>query len=696
MATLEIRKETAKVWKHVPSDDLPYIVSKLYIKSEGDNIRVVELGGSQRGVYNFADVSVFDIGGTAETFSSASDLMQRLEALGYVGFFYDGEVSPSLLISSDVGNAITLGSDGKLYVTVSGGGAVDSVNGQTGIVVLDADDISDSLTTNKFVTSAEKTTWNGKQDTLGFTPENVANKENTTLDTSTTKYPTNRLVKEVTDSKQNTLVSGTNIKTINGNSILGSGDLAISGKQYTFNTTVSQSFGDSITVGQNSTGDNSYIKLICSLYGTTNTNRAVAGRGIWEAIRLHNANVNPTTGAFSVVMAGFNDVRRGGNAVKTLSKIEQGYRGIIVNQFMRTSLAANTVSASLTRSGSWSQFFADTVGGKYNNGSFSSTSGNYIEYSFSDNNVTVGMIGGDGVSQIYGNFDVYIDGVLQGSYSVNNKTDGISDGSNNNQRSPYILFFNGLADGNHTIRITLTNSLPVPVDYFGHLKDPNLCTPILLMEAPKMNATGYAIAPANATDAIIDELNVLINSVANEFSSEFPIIVAKTNDWYNVATGLDTDNIHPNNLGHRQIYQSAYEALREVILVQIPVSTNLLLSNNSWTGTNDFTQRVKTSSGFQTTGALTSPTGVGVEIEYNSSEGYVTSYNRSSSSWVNLNIRGAILKFLSGGTQRMEVNTNGLKLNTLPTYADDATAGAGGLTSGQLYKTATGEVRVKL
>jgi hypothetical protein len=39
------------------------------------------------------------------------------------------------------------------------------------------------------------------QTALGFTPENVANKENTTLDTSTTKYPTNRLVKEVTDAK---------------------------------------------------------------------------------------------------------------------------------------------------------------------------------------------------------------------------------------------------------------------------------------------------------------------------------------------------------------------------------------------------------------------------------------------------------------------------------------------------------------
>lgn len=36
-----------------------------------------------------------------------------------------------------------------------GGGAVDSVNGETGVVVLDADDIDDTSTTHKFATSAE-------------------------------------------------------------------------------------------------------------------------------------------------------------------------------------------------------------------------------------------------------------------------------------------------------------------------------------------------------------------------------------------------------------------------------------------------------------------------------------------------------------------------------------------------------------
>ena len=43
---------------------------------------------------------------------------------------------------------------------------VTSVNSQTWAVTLDADDISDTSTTNKFVTATEKTTWSGKQDVM--------------------------------------------------------------------------------------------------------------------------------------------------------------------------------------------------------------------------------------------------------------------------------------------------------------------------------------------------------------------------------------------------------------------------------------------------------------------------------------------------------------------------------------------------
>jgi hypothetical protein len=48
---------------------------------------------------------------------------------------------------------------------------------------------------NKPISTAVQTALNAKQNTLGFTPENVINKENLTLDNSATKYPTNNLVK---------------------------------------------------------------------------------------------------------------------------------------------------------------------------------------------------------------------------------------------------------------------------------------------------------------------------------------------------------------------------------------------------------------------------------------------------------------------------------------------------------------------
>lgn len=62
--------------------------------------------------------------------------------------------------------------------TGGGGGAVDSVNGQTGVVVLDTDDVSDTGATNKYVTAAEKTklsnlsgTNTGDQDLSGLVPK---------------------------------------------------------------------------------------------------------------------------------------------------------------------------------------------------------------------------------------------------------------------------------------------------------------------------------------------------------------------------------------------------------------------------------------------------------------------------------------------------------------------------------------------
>lgn len=76
-----------------------------------------------------------------------------------------------------------------------GGGSVDSVNGKVGIVVLDAADVGADI-------SGAAATAQTNSET--YTDTQVA-------------------------TKQNTLVSGTNIKTINSTSLLGSGNINIGG-----------------------------------------------------------------------------------------------------------------------------------------------------------------------------------------------------------------------------------------------------------------------------------------------------------------------------------------------------------------------------------------------------------------------------------------------------------------------------------
>lgn len=50
----------------------------------------------------------------------------------------------------------------------------------------------------------------------------------------------------------------------------------------------------------------------------------------------------------------------------------------------------------------------------------------------------------------------------------------------------------------------------------------------------------------------------------------------------------------------------------------------------------------------------------------------------------------------NGGGNALVVNSGFVRLIGLPTYASDALAGAGGLATDAIYKTATGELRIKL
>ena len=74
-----------------------------------------------------------------------------------------------------------------------------------------------------------------------------------------------------------------------------------------------------------------------------------------------------------------------------------------------------------------------------------------------------------------------------------------------------------------------------------------------------------------------------------------------------------------------------------------------------------------------------------------------TSFNGISCLTDNSNLAySALVVENSGGGNALVVNSGFVKIIGLPTYASDALARAGGLATDTIYKTATGELRIKL
>lgn len=279
----------------------------------------------------------------------------------------------------------------------------------------------------------------GKQDALGYTAENSANKENTTIDTNTTKYPTVNLLKTGLDTKQATLVSGTNIKTVNSTSLLGSGDIAITpNATHTGEVTGATTLTVDKTTITNKV-DTTIIASDMLLFSDASDSDNLKKGQVQDIIDLAVGNVSADT-----IWDAKGDLAVG-TGTDTAQKLTVGLNGQMVVADSSETVGLKYINRPITATGGASTYFVKESGKYYKVHRF--TSNGYFTIADGSGEVEVAVVGGGGAGA-YGwggggaGGDVEVDSVTVADGDVISVVIGAAtaktvsgDGANGNQSS---------------------------------------------------------------------------------------------------------------------------------------------------------------------------------------------------------------------------------------------------------------------
>ena len=194
------------------------------------------------------------------------------------------------VITAGVGSWVYIGSEGPFYTKSEADTLLSAKQNEiTSSNKLASDLVNDANQTNKFVTTTEKNTWNAKAD-ASLIPTSLSQ-----LTQDTTHRVVTDTEKSTWNNKQNELVSGTNIKTINNTSLLGSGNINISGGSSSYNDLTNKPSINGTTLSGNKTASD----LGLAEYGFTGiisgtsarpTDGATLPNGTYKASESQNAS----------------------------------------------------------------------------------------------------------------------------------------------------------------------------------------------------------------------------------------------------------------------------------------------------------------------------------------------------------------------------------------------------------------------
>lgn len=317
-------------------------------------------------------------------------------------------------------------------------------------------------------------------------------------------------------------------------------------------------FGDSYWYGNGQIPTwKSIAGLTAGSWGKSENNLSQGGRGLWYGVAQANSNIPIDNNNSVHYMLGLNDLRNTGATTKTLSMFITGNQSIIATTWSKTAVPAN--SSAITKTGSWTDTATAALGGRSGFlgglGVKTSSTGATASWPFNGGNIVLGFIGTDSSLSVGGTFNLLVDDSIVLNVNVNNRTNGVSDGTNQCDRMGAVVFVFGLGEGSHTAKVITTNSTQIYLDYFGTLKGPGESVPIFTATPPKMTATGYGIFADSAQFAKGDSM--IRVAVAPFLSLNYPVAVVNSNQYYTpIPANVLSDSVHPSQAGAALIAQA--------------------------------------------------------------------------------------------------------------------------------------------
>lgn len=312
-------------------------------------------------------------------------------------------------------------------------------------------------------------------------------------------------------------------------------------------------YGDSITVGALSTTyANRYVNLIAKAFGMNFVNLGFSGSVLEEPGQLDSMyaqNINDTS--VSTLLTGYNNHRYYGTDANRLDTYEKALPAALV--YLSTPNNEKVFGTSMSTTGSWTATSTYGISGR----SISTQKGGSVATTTVEGSV-VYIVGTRMDARSTGSVTVSVDGNTIGTYSCG----GVKPSSAAKRAyAPFLVRVPNLSNGEHAVKVVSNNNGYCQIDWIVGNTSVTAFPRVYVGGALLMTPTQYTKNSPKGSIEANTMYNAVIKNVRETLAADgLNVFVAPTEVTFNPVLHMSTDNVHPNDAGHKMIANTFIDA----------------------------------------------------------------------------------------------------------------------------------------